>query len=185
MKRMIKYLIFVALFATFIIKFTHFNWVLPTIIVAILGLIVLGLLKVNDKLNEIQNKNYQNHNIYLDEDFDDCSDLMDIEEVPELEPIEYIDGTSTPALVWKHMQEAHELYRGLRKYVNVRGGSNQFYLVTYGGVRYSIYYDSDINQYTISGIDQDDDLSKFAKAEMSYGDKFIKYDEDTNTLTVY
>ena len=184
MKRMIKYLIFVALFATFIIKFTHFNWVLPTIIVAILGLIVLGLLKVNDKLNEIQNKNYQNHNIYLDEDFDDCSDLMDIE-VPELEPIEYIDGTSTPAKAWQNLKDMDELYRGLRKYVNVEGGSSMFYLVSFSGTKYFVCYDQDVHQYAISHIDQDDDLSRFAKAEMSYGYTNFKYDKDTNTLIVY
>lgn len=181
---MIKYLIFVALFATFIIKFTHFNWVLPTIIVAILGLIILGLLKVNDKLNEIQNKNYQNHNIYLDEDFDDCSDLMDIE-VPEPKEIEYVDGTHTTVAEWEFLKGMEELYKYSRKYVNVEGGGSMFYLVSFSGAKYFVCYDQDVHQYAISHIDQDDDLSRFAKAEMSYGYANFKYDEDTNTLIVY
>ncbi|OUN46873.1 hypothetical protein [Enterococcus cecorum] len=183
MKRMITYLIFVALSATVIIKFTHFNWVLPTIIVAILGLIVLGLLKVNDKLNEIQNKNYQNHNIYLDEDFDDCSDLMDIE-VPEPKEIEYYKDTKTPLAIWESWYRDNP-FKDLSKHLNVEGGSNMFYLVTYGGAKFSIYYDPDFDQHVINGISQNSDLSSFAKAEMSYGDAFIRYDEDTNTLHVF
>jgi len=185
MKRLIKYLIFVALFAAFIIKFTHFNWVLPTIIVAILGLIVLGLLKVNDKLNEIQNKDYQNHNIYLDEDFDDCSDLMDIE-VPEPKEIEYYKDTKTTMAEWNFINSFDDPFKGLRKNVNVKGNvGSSFYLVAGSGAEYFVSYEPEIGQYTISRIDQNDDLEGFHYMKTNSGCyRSIEYDKKTNTLFV-
>lgn len=180
---MIKYLIFVALFATFIIKFTHFNWVLPTLIVAILGLIVLGLLKVNDKLNEIQNKNYQNHNIYLDEDFDDCSDLMDIE-VPEPKKIEYYKDTKTTMAEWEFLKGFDDLTRGLKKPVNVVGGGSTFYLIS-GNGEYFVEYQKDLGMHVIYNISEDDDLYGFDLAKTNGGYyRNIEYDRTTNTLYV-
>lgn len=176
MKRIITYLIFIATILAFIIKTHHFNWLLPVGIVSAIGLLLIVFYTIGEEVKI---------NAEIDRQIEEEERIKREKNMPKLEPIEYIDGTSTPAKAWQNLKDMDELYRGLRKYVNVEGGSSMFYLVSFSGTKYFVCYDQDVHQYAISHIDQDDDLSRFAKAEMSYGYTNFKYDKDTNTLIVY